>query len=90
MSVVGLHQKSAFAQPINGTKRGAGNPTECDITQSAQIAHVQIPLDPGALLPTCEEDGRNGQRAKGEAKKQKLDVHANRPSSDRTAVEQNT
>jgi hypothetical protein len=74
--MVGLHQKSAFAQPTNSTKRGAGNPAECDITQSAQIAHVQIPLDPDTLLPTCEEDGRNGQRAKGEAKKQKLDVHA--------------
>ena len=79
MSAVGLHQKSALAQPINRTKRGAGNPTECDVTQSAQIAHVQIPLDPGALLPTCEEGGRNGQRAKGEAKKQRLDVHAESP-----------
>jgi hypothetical protein len=73
----GLDQKSAFAQPINRTERGASNPAECDITQSSQIAHVQIPLDPGALSLACEFD-HNGQCADSGAKKYKLDVHANR------------
>jgi hypothetical protein len=44
----GLHQKSALAQPFNRTEMGADSPAECDITQNSQIAHVQIPLHPGA------------------------------------------
>jgi len=44
----GLRQKSAFAQPINYSGRGTVIPEECKITQNSQIAHVQIPLHPGA------------------------------------------
>jgi hypothetical protein len=46
--MVGLHKKSAFAQPFNRIGRGAGSPAERDITQNSQIAHEQIPLHPGA------------------------------------------
>ena len=44
----GLHWKSAFARLFNLTETGAGSPAECDITLNLQIAHVQIPLHPGA------------------------------------------
>ena len=44
----GLHQKSAFTQPVNYSGSRACSPAECDITQNSQITHVQIPLHPGA------------------------------------------
>ena len=40
----GLHQKSAFTQPVNYSGSRACSPAECDITQNSQITHVQIPL----------------------------------------------
>jgi hypothetical protein len=61
---------------LDRTKRGAGNPAKCDITQGSQIAHAQIPLDPGALLLACEF-GQNGQSAEEQGKKHDFNLHAN-------------
>ena len=70
-------QKSTLAQPLNLIKSGAITPVECDIAQSSQIAHAEIPLHPGSLQRACEFD-RKGQCAEEQAKKQKFNVHANR------------
>ena len=40
--------KTAVAKPINDTRRRAGVLEQRKITQDAEIADVQIPLDPGA------------------------------------------
>ena len=43
----GVHpQKSTLAQPLNLIKSGAITPAECDIAQSSQIAHAEIPPHP--------------------------------------------
>jgi hypothetical protein len=44
----GLCQKSTLAQPINYSGSGAAISEQCEISQAAQIARLQIALYPGA------------------------------------------
>ena len=83
----GVHpQKSTLAQPLNLIKSGAITPVECDIAQSSQIAHAEIPLHPGSLQRACEFDHKD-QSAEERAKKQKLNIHANRQSDTQVSHE---
>jgi hypothetical protein len=72
----GLHQKSTLAQPHSLIKRGAGNPAECDIAQTSQIALAQIPLHPGSLQLACKFDHK-GQSAEEQGNKHEFNLHAN-------------
>jgi hypothetical protein len=45
---LGLRQKSAFAQPINDSRRRAAISEQCEIPQKTQIAALQTTLQPGA------------------------------------------
>jgi hypothetical protein len=60
----GRLQKSAFAESLNLIEVGAVKaPAGCDIAQSSQITHAQIPLNPGPL-PAARELNHNGQSDK--------------------------
>jgi hypothetical protein len=43
---VSLRQKSTFAQPINHCRRRKAIPEQCEISQTTQIAPLQIALHP--------------------------------------------
>jgi len=60
----GRFQKSTFAQSLSLIEVWAiKTPAGCDIAQSSQITHAQIPLHPGAL-PAARELNHNGQSDK--------------------------
>lgn len=73
----GRRQKSTVAQPLNLIEIGAVKASAgCDIAQSSQIAHTQIPLHPGS-----REFNHNGQSDKERDKKQREKQQAKSMSS---------
>ena len=51
----GRREKSAFAQPINNSGSGATISEQCEISQTAEIARLQIALYPGAREISCRQ-----------------------------------